>query len=212
MYPINLRLEGRRCAVIGGGRVARRKAFSLLSAGAELTIISPDILPELASLASQGKICWRQQAFSFEQVKGFFLIVCATDSLPVNRAAALAAKAAGVLVNVSAPAELSDFYVPAHVSRGDFLLTVSTGGISPAFSRQVRQKLMMEFAESYGLWLARLRELRARLKEKDISCKEREVFWRRNMNEHILDLVSRGELEQAEAEIKNAIDGLGIES
>ena len=92
------------------------------------------------------------------------------------------------------------------------LVTLSTEGVSPAFSRALRRELEQEFPESFGPWLERLKELRAEMKEKLSGSGERQDFWRQALSPRVLDLVRSGKLEQAEAEIRNAITDVGAES
>lgn len=209
---MNLRLAGRRCAVVGGGHVALRRARSLAAAGAEVTVIAPTALPEMENMAAAQEISWVARPLAADMLAGFFVVVCATDSPAVNREAALAAKAAGALVNMAAPPmELSDFSVPAKVVRGDLLLTVSTGGGCPELSRLLRRELERGIADTYGAWLERLAPLRQALaKQADSAARER--FWRSVLDEKLLTLVKQGRIDEAEAEVKNAIDRFRLES
>ena len=209
---MNLRLAGRRCAVVGGGHVALRRVRSLAAAGAEVTVIAPTALPEMENMAASQEISWVARPLAADMLAGFFVVVCATDSPAVNREAALAAKAAGALVNMAAPPmELSDFSVPAKVVRGDLLLTVSTGGGCPELSRLLRRELERGIADTYGAWLERLAPLRQALaKQADSAARER--FWRSVLDEKLLTLVKQGRIDEAEAEVKNAIDRFRLES
>ena len=89
MYPINLCLKGRRCAVIGGGKVAWRKSRALLAAGAQVTIISPELHPDLLECAAQSPACrWYKAVYAPGLLEGFFLVFCAADDRRVNQQAA----------------------------------------------------------------------------------------------------------------------------
>lgn len=163
-------------------------------------------------MAAAQEISWVARPLAADMLAGFFVVVCATDSPAVNREAALAAKAAGALVNMAAPPmELSDFSVPAKVVRGDLLLTVSTGGGCPELSRLLRRELERGIADTYGAWLERLAPLRQALaKQADSAARER--FWRSVLDERLLTLVKQGRIDEAEAEVKNAIDRFRLES
>ncbi|MFA6849477.1 MAG: bifunctional precorrin-2 dehydrogenase/sirohydrochlorin ferrochelatase [Selenomonadaceae bacterium] len=212
MYPINLSIKGRRCAVVGGGRIAQRKVKTLLCEGAAVVVIAPRITEEISTLHDEGKIIWKKAVYTKGSLQGFFIIICATDDAAVNAVAAAEAKALGALVNVVEPSDLSNFMVPAQVRRGNLLLTVSTGGRSPAFSRQLKHELELSFGDTYGIWLEILAGLRLEMKERlENSCK-REEFWRYALDAHLLELVKQGKFEKAEAEIRNAISSFGTES
>ena len=206
-YPMNMELGGRRCVVLGGGPVARRKVGTLRQAGASVLVIAPSVSPELEALAESGEIQWRRAPYEQGCLRDAFLVICATDDEAVNRQAAAEARQRGVLVNAPAQPELSDFSVPASLRRGNLLLTVSTGNLSPALSRALREHLDREFPPMFGEWLERLHLLREEVKARLGSSREREAFWRDALNEHILELVGTGQIEQAEVEVRNAIDG-----
>ena len=206
-YPMNMELAGRRCMVLGGGPVALRKAGTLLEAGAALRLMAPKILPELEELAEEGKLQWIRQPYEEGCLEGCFLLICATDDPMVNRRAAEEAKRLGILVNAPAQPEISDFSVPASLRRGNLLLTVSTGNLSPALSRLLRQQLEKEFPPAFGPWLERLHILRQEVKEKLSTSREREAFWREALDGRILEFVKAGQIGQAEVELRHAIDG-----
>ncbi len=211
MYPINLDIKGRFCAVVGGGPIALRKVRSLLQAGARVLLIAPVLTVDLAKLAATGQIVWQAKKYESGDLKGFFIVICATNDPAVNAQAAAESKREGALVNVVEPSALSDFSVPAQVQRGDLLLTVSTGGKSPALARQLRRELEHEFGDTYGAWLERLAALRREMKFRLENSRQREEFWRQALDVQVLELVKRGELKRAEAKIRNAIDSFRSE-
>ena len=214
LYPMNLDLTGRRCVVVGGGKVAERKVIGLLSAGGRTTLIAPHLTERLLELARAGLVDWYELSYMQGMLKGLepLLVFCATDSAEVNELAAQEARELGALVNDVTEPESTDFTVPASFRRGDLLVTVSTEGVSPGFARAMRRELEQEFPESFGPWLERLKELRAEMKEKLSGSDDRQDFWRQALSPRVLDLVRCGELEQAEAEIRNAITDVGAES
>ena len=212
MYPVNLILKERACAVLGGGRVAARKIRSLLDAGARVTVIAPELEAGLSRDAAAGHFRWWCSAYVPGMLQGFFLVICAADDTQANHLAALEAHAAGALVNAAAEPAQSDFFVPARVEHGDFLLTVSTGGQSPAFTRLLCRELEKSYGAVYGQWLERLGSLRAEVKERLQDSRQRQMFWRQVMSEHLLELIRQHKLEEAEAEIRNAIDHFGTQS
>ncbi|CUH95742.1 hypothetical protein P22_1822 [Propionispora sp. 2/2-37] len=212
VYPVNLQLTGRHCAVVGGGSVAERKVGSLLAAKAQVAVISPDLTPELRRLQAAGRIVHVAEAYRFGMLQQFFIVICATNRTEVNRAAAEEAKQAGALVNVVDDAELSDFTVPAQVVRGDLLLTVSTGGKSPGISRLLREELAGRYGAEYGLYLDLVAALRDRVKEGLDRPKDREVFWRQAFDQEILALLKQGKVKEAEEKIEHAAGCSGIKS
>jgi precorrin-2 dehydrogenase/sirohydrochlorin ferrochelatase len=158
MYPVTLKLAGKFCTVVGGGSVAVRKVKSLLEQGAEVTVISPVLDEEL--IAIQEQFVWRNSMYSDGMLKGSFLVIAATDSRDVNHAVYEWCEEHQVLVNVVDSLQESSFTVNAMVQRGDFMLAVSTSGISPAVSKKVREDLELQYGPEYGTMLEILEEAR----------------------------------------------------
>lgn len=158
MYPVTLKLAGKFCTVVGGGSVAVRKVKSLLEQGAEVTVISPALDEEL--IAIQEQFVWRNSMYSDGMLKGSFLVIAATDSRDVNHAVYEWCEEHQVLVNVVDSLQESSFTVNAMVQRGDFMLAVSTSGISPAVSKKVREDLELQYGPEYGTMLEILEEAR----------------------------------------------------
>lgn len=212
-YPVNMKLSGRRCAVVGGGHIALRRAKALRAAGAAVTVIAPKAVPEIVDLSREGEIKWIAEPFTASQIVGMFLVVCATDDEAVNRAAAWAAKAAGALVNMAAPpTTLSDFTVPAQAGHGQLLLTVSTGGSVPELSRVLCRELADNFVAVYGTWLDRLAPLRQEAQKKFSHSEVREIFWRSALDDEVMALVREQKYDEAEARVRDAISRFRPES
>jgi precorrin-2 dehydrogenase/sirohydrochlorin ferrochelatase len=212
VYPVNLKIEERSCAVVGGGKVAERKVLSLLEAGAKVTVISPELSSGLTELQAGGQITWLKKDYSTGDACRYFMVVCATDSQAINNRAAVEAREAGALVNIVDTPDECDFVIPSKIVRGDLLITVSTGGKSPAFSRQLREELETRYGEEYGVYLEMLSKRRAEIKDKLPKTKDRERFWRETLNSEVLNLLRQGQLKEAEAMIKNAISSIGTQS
>ncbi|WP_415945910.1 precorrin-2 dehydrogenase/sirohydrochlorin ferrochelatase family protein [Selenomonas montiformis] len=214
LYPMNLDLSGRCCAVIGGGRVAERKITALLSAGAEVTVIAPALTDFLSKLAGDGGLKWVAEPFQAGMLAPLhpLLVFCTSDCGEVNRRAAEEAAALGALVNDASCPERTDFQVPSRVQRGRLLMTVSTDGASPALSRLLRRDLEKQYPESFGAFLDRLARIRQEVLAMPGGADAHQRFWRKVLNEQILELVRTGRIDQAEEEIRHGIIDAGIES
>ncbi|MEA1996389.1 MAG: bifunctional precorrin-2 dehydrogenase/sirohydrochlorin ferrochelatase [Gemmatimonadota bacterium] len=184
-YPVFLKLEGRPCLVVGGGKVACRKVASLLEANAGVTVVSPEAGPEIQRLAAERKITWKRKAFEDTDLEGgddgegdgVLLVVGATGDCELNRRIFSLADSAGVLVNIVDQPESCNFLVPSTLSRGPFQIAVSTGGASPLLARRVRERLERSFGPHYREVVLRLAELRPLLKERLPDEKKRREFW-----------------------------------
>lgn len=213
LYPLNLELGGKCCAVVGGGRVAERKILTLLQTGAKVTVIAPQLTEKLAELAKEQKICWQQQNYASGCLQAIqpLLVFIATDDAKVNEQAAQEAKALHALANVATSKKQSDFTVPSSVRRGDLLLTVSTNGGSPALSRALREQLELVYPAQFADFLQALEKLREEAKKTGDSL-SRQQFWRRALSPHVMKLVRAGRLQEAEGEVRHAFINLRAES
>jgi siroheme synthase-like protein len=154
LYPIFLDLSGRRCVVVGGGEVANRKARKLLQARAEVVVISPEVRPELESVASEV----HRRPYEDGDLEGAHLAFAATDAREVNAAVAWEAKERGIPVNVADRPSEGDFALPSTLRRGRLQLAVSTGGASPTLARKIKGALEEVFGPE---WAGVVEELHA---------------------------------------------------
>ena len=163
LFPMFLKLAGRRCVVVGAGAIARPKIESLLRAHARVIAIAPDAQPEIESWAKDARIEWRRGEFTAKDLDGAFLVVAATNRKDVNHAVAQAARERGVLCNSVDDPPDCDFYYPSVVERGDLQIAVSTAGKSPALAQQLREELSAMLPEDIGPWLEALGQQRLRV-------------------------------------------------
>ena len=213
-YPINLNLVGRRCLVIGGGKVAERKVAALLKSGAAVTVISPTLTANLAAWLATGCFCYKAEAFSPAEVQGYLLVLCTTDLPAVNEQAAQLAKAAGALVNVADRPDLCDFTIPARLLQGNLSITVSTSGQSPALARLLRDELAKQYGQEYADYL----EIVARLRnEWQATCQSSEERCRRwsevkVFDSEVLEMLRQGRHKEAEVRFRHDIGCTGTQS
>ncbi|NKI23877.1 bifunctional precorrin-2 dehydrogenase/sirohydrochlorin ferrochelatase [Paenibacillus dendritiformis] len=160
LYPLMLRLAGRRCVVIGGGSVAARKVTSLLASGAEVTVVSPRLTPELGRLAHEGRIGCREREYESADVEGALLVFAATDRPSVNERVAEDARRAGALINMAHDPEGSDFANPGSARKGMVQVAVYAGGASPTLTRRLTAKLAGQVDDGLADLAARLSSAR----------------------------------------------------
>ena len=136
-FPINLNLEGRSCLVVGAGRIGLRKTEQLLAAGAQVTVVAPEVVGDFAGLP----VTIHQRAFELTDLDGQRLVITATGNRELDQLIYDTCEDRGIWINSADDPERCAFTLPAVVRRGDLMVTVSTGGNSPALSSWMRQKL-----------------------------------------------------------------------
>jgi siroheme synthase-like protein len=172
-FPLFVDLGGRLCVVVGGGRVAARKAGTLLDFGACVTLIDPRPGEELAGLARRfsggggpGGVTVLERSYKGPaDIAASALVIAATDDRELNARVARDARSAGIPVNVSDNPALCGFFFPALVRRGELVAGISTSGGCPRLASRLRSRLEKDWPESLARTLARLRDERGRLKE-----------------------------------------------
>jgi precorrin-2 dehydrogenase / sirohydrochlorin ferrochelatase len=160
LFPIFLKLAGRRCLVVGAGEIAEGKIRSLLAADARVVVVAPEAGPGLVALAQQGRFEWHQREFVETDLDGIFLAVAATDRLDVNAAVYNDAVRKNVLCNAVDDPPNCDFYFPSVVQREKLQIAISTSGESPALAQQLRKEIDEQLPQDLGPWLDALGELR----------------------------------------------------
>jgi precorrin-2 dehydrogenase / sirohydrochlorin ferrochelatase len=161
--PLNIDMQDRVVLIVGGGRVATRKALALLKAGAEVRIVSPVLSEELTACEAAGEIKVRTREFAPPDMEGAFMVITATANAQANAAAAAEARRRGILVAVTDDPEAGNCMFPAVLRRGELEIAVSSSGRCPAFSAQVRDVIGNVISEEYGAALVQLSEEREKL-------------------------------------------------
>jgi precorrin-2 dehydrogenase / sirohydrochlorin ferrochelatase len=159
-FPVCLKIAGRQCLVIGGGRVGERKVKGLLAHGALITVVSPELNEALSSLLRDGAIQWRNRPYREGDLAGAFLVIAATDDPAVQERVHAEAEARNILLNVADVPKWCNFILPATARRGDLSISVSTAGKSPALASAMRQALELQFGPEYGVLVNILGSLR----------------------------------------------------
>jgi siroheme synthase-like protein len=153
LFPMFVKLEGRRVVVVGGGEIATSKMDGLLQAGANIVVVSPALNAQLTAFARANRIEWRQKEFASEDLQNAFLVIAATSVPSVNESVFRAADARGLLCNAVDDIGNCHFYYGAVVQRGDLQIAISTNGKSPALAQRLRKELEAQFGTEYESWL-----------------------------------------------------------
>ncbi|AEP86551.1 precorrin-2 dehydrogenase [Bacillus spizizenii] len=140
MLPLHISLEKKKVVIAGGGSIALRRLKTVLSEGADITLVSPDVEPEIKQMADNRRIRWVSRTIGKEDYLDAFLIIAATDNAAVNKEIAQTASPFQ-LVNCVSEAELGNVYIPKIVKRGHVTVSVSTNGASPKHTKELAEKV-----------------------------------------------------------------------
>jgi precorrin-2 dehydrogenase/sirohydrochlorin ferrochelatase len=186
MYPVMLNLEGNPCLVVGGGSVAIRKVEGLLSEGAFVTVVAPEIDGEFENLEKKDKVRIERRCYQTgEAAAGYFLIMAATNDREVNRQVYLDAKECGIWVNVADDPELCTFYLPARMKRGPLQLVIASQGLAPFAMSRLRKLLENRFGPQWEAWIRSAGEYRKAVYEKKLSKKKNTECFQRFFDETV---------------------------
>ncbi|MDE2229191.1 MAG: bifunctional precorrin-2 dehydrogenase/sirohydrochlorin ferrochelatase [Alphaproteobacteria bacterium] len=183
-FPIYLDLTGKRCLVVGGDTEARRKAAALRRAGAQVVSSS---------------------RFALRDLDGCALVMVAGADLALGEAVWRAARARGMLVNVADRPELCTFIMPAVIDRAPVTLAISTGGVSPALARRLRETLDSIVPRRLGALATLVSEFRLQAKRQITDATLRRTFWERILDGPVARLALAGEQEAARKRLENAL-------
>jgi precorrin-2 dehydrogenase/sirohydrochlorin ferrochelatase len=199
-YPVNLVLEGRAVLVVGGGRVALAKVRGLRDAGAAVTVVAPEVVDELRAVDG---VVVEQRPYRGGEAARYRLVVTATGDPAVDGQVAADADGAGVWVNSADDPARCSFTLPSRFRRGDLLVTVSTGGRSPALARWLREQLEAVVGPEYEVLLEVLAAERDRLRAAGRSTEL--PGWRTALESGMLERLRDGDVAGAEELLRTCL-------
>jgi siroheme synthase-like protein len=202
-YPVFLDIQERPCVVIGGGREAQRKVEGLLAAGANVTVISPTLTPDLKAMLDEGRFSWTERDYHDGDVEGYDLVMVATDDGKVNATVREEGKRRRVWVNAADDPPNCDFILPAVIRRGSITIAASTGGGSPALARRLREELEAYLTEEMPALAELLKEVRAELRERSILPDAER--WQEAIDEDLRVLLAQRKYRQAKTRLLEAL-------
>lgn len=161
--PLNIDMSDRCILVVGAGSVAGRKIRALLKAEAIITVVAPQVSPEINQLASNNPLNLVIRQYRSSDLDRVFLVVAATNDTQVNSTIASEASQRGILVNVTDASAQGNCQFPAMLQRGDLQIGVSTHGRFPGFAAAVRDLIAKVIGDEFGILLNSLAKERDKL-------------------------------------------------
>lgn len=194
-YPAYLNLQGRRCVVIGAGEIAERKIAQLLEASADVSVISPEATTAVQQWAANGQLHWSQRAYQQGDLADAWVAIAATDDPATNQQISSEAEQRRIFLNIVDKPALCGFIAPAIVRRGPVTVAISTGGLSPALARKLRETLQESAALSWADAGHLLADVRRELKRSGIAASP--DAWQAALDGTVLALVQAGRMGEA---------------
>jgi precorrin-2 dehydrogenase/sirohydrochlorin ferrochelatase len=197
LLPVSLNLKNALCLVVGGGKIGRRKAVSLLECGAKVLLVAPQLNEAFQSLLNQ--IDYQPRNFHPDDCNGARLVFACTNDNAINLQVAQIAMQSGIWCNVCDDADKSTFHSAACVRRDDITIAISTAGQSPALSRHLKQKIEDCVEPEYG----ELAKLLAR--HRKTGNADWRGFFESDALAKVLLLIKAGEIAEADKLITTKI-------
>lgn len=203
--PVFLDIRDKSCLVVGGGKIAARKLKQLLTAGANVKLVSPEICNEIASQLENSSIDYHQRTFAPADIDSQILTFAATNNEAINIKIAEASATAGIPCNVVDIAENGSFIMPSIIDRSPVIAAVSTGGSSPILARQIKAKLESVIPAGYGRLAEIAGRYRDRVKQAFDKQTDRQAFWHKMLEGGFAERVFSGHVNEAEAVLEKEI-------
>jgi siroheme synthase-like protein len=177
LYPVFLKLEGRKVLVIGGGFVAFQKLTSLIQTKAKLTVIAPNIINEIRELdgefPNKRYIDFIERDYNWGDEKDAFMVIAATNIPELNLSILNRCKDQLILASSVDHTEESDFFVPSIACQSDIKIAISTNGKAPGLAQGLRKLIQNNFLTHYAKRVPLVYSFRERIKEKYSDNKKR---------------------------------------
>ena len=197
--PLFLEVKKQRVLVVGGQDIALRKVRLLLSAGAYIRVVAPDICDELKELLQGSEHQLLSQSYTSKHLDDAKLVIAATDDDCVNAQVADDAKARNLFVNVVDGADQGNVIMPAIIDRSPLVIALSSAGKAPVLARMLRTRLEALIPHGYGRLAELAGQFRERVKARFDSLNDRRYFWEKALEGPAAEAALSGDLEKAES-------------
>ena len=211
--PLFIDTSGKKCLIVGGGKVASRKLIPILESNMTVNMISSDIADEILEIIKNKKnFTYEQRNFEEKDINNQFLIIAATNDKSINSLIAKLAKEKNILVNMAEDSIKGNVLIPSVVDRSPIKIAISSGAASPILTRLVKTKLETIIPYAFSKLADVMMEYRAKVKEKYSSIKERRNFWETFLDGPLSEMVLSGHIEKAKKILDKSLKEKNIPS
>lgn len=196
--PIFLNIKDKACLVVGGGEVATRKVMLLLQAGAQVSVVAPELDSALNKYVASNKIRHNAECFQSGHLHNIVLVIAATNDRTINQQVSEAARQREIPVNVVDSPELCTFIMPSIVDRSPLIIAVSSGGRSPVLARLLRAQLETIIPVAYARIATIAGKFRQHVKQHFTHSEKRRVFWEKILQGPFTEMVLAGKYKTAQ--------------
>ena len=205
LFPVFLDLSGKTALVVGGGVVAKRKVQALLSSGADILVLAPQIDEHLVAQAQAGEIRIEHADFAPHHLDQAWYFIAATDDAGLNAEISAACSARKIWVNVVDDAPISSVHSPARITRGPLQIAISSGGVAPMLARHLRERLETQFDDAFGALAELFAELREEIRRQLPDLSARRAFFDAALQGEALAHLRAGQRERALKDLRDRL-------
>ena len=201
--PLFIETTGKKCLIVGGGKVASRKLIPILKSKMKVTLISPEVIEEIELNFQKNKnLKIIKRKFEPEDIEDQFLIIAATNEKTTNQKIAKLSKDNNILVNMAEDSLSGNTLIPSVVDRDPIKIAVSSGAASPILTRLVKTKLETVIPYSFSKLADIMMEYRDVVKKNFLKISDRRKFWEVFLDGPVSEMVLSGHIDKA----KKALD------
>ncbi|MDD5632144.1 MAG: siroheme synthase CysG [Methylococcales bacterium] len=204
-FPVFVKLKDQDCLVVGAGEIAARKIELLARAGARITVVAKHISHQVAMMEGSYPLTLLQKPFVPTDLRGFRLVVSATDNMETNQLVAKSAAEQHILVNVVDNPDLCSFIFPAIIDRSPIIAAVSSGGAAPVLSRLLRARIESIIPPAYGRLAQLANKFRTEVKTHIKVPAQRRIFWENIFQGSVAELIFAGNEQGAEQQLQQVL-------
>lgn len=205
--PLFIDTAGKKCLIIGGGKVASRKLIPILKSNMSVVMISPKIIDEILNNSKDNKnFVHISRKFEKNDISDQFLVVAATNDKNTNLQIAKLAKKNNILVNMAEDSLSGNTLIPSVVDRDPIKIAISSGAASPILTRLIKTKLETVIPYSFSKLAEIMMDYRNKVKETFSNISDRRNFWETFLDGPVSEMVLSGHIDKAKKSLERSLE------